>query len=258
MTGLPIILTEFAPNATYEGENTVLMLQTARYLVKNFQRAVMSQKISSFVEYFANPFETLAERSIISNVNDLLDLEHLRRILKFNAVYSISVAAQKLQEGKAKGLHDKENWDNHAGIALVEAAFPHFYFWNFTNSTEVVFNTKNEKVKTILHKLTVLYGICKIAERPMGLFESGYFAAEQFKHLREARERLLAELRPEAAALAEVFFHHDNTLKTAIGLKGGNAYDNLFDWAQNKNNVNKPGVHQAMRKTIKEGLQAKL
>jgi acyl-CoA oxidase len=234
------------------------MLQTARYLLKSFQRAAMSQKISPFVEYLANPFETLAERSIITNINDLLDLEHLRRILKFNAVYAISVAAQKLQEGNAKGIHDKENWDNHAGVALVEAAFAHFYLWNFSNSMEVVFNTKNESVKKILNKLTTFYGICKIAERPIGLFESGYFAAEQFKHLREARERLLADLRPEAAALTEVFFHHDNTLKTAIGLKGGNAYENLFDWVQNKNNVNKPGVHQTMRKTILEGLKAKL
>lgn len=218
----------------------------------------MSQKISSFVNYLSNPFETLGERSIISNVDDLLNLENLRRILKFNAVYAISVAAQKLQEGQSKGLHDKETWDNHAGVALVEAAFAHFYYWNFSNSVEVVFNSRNEALRKILTTLTAFYALSKIAERPIGLFESGYFASDQFKHLREARERLLAELRPEAAGLTETFFHHDNTLKTAIGLRGGKAYENLFDWAQNKNNVNKPGVHQTMRKTILEGLHAKL
>lgn len=38
---------------TYEGENTVLLLQTARYLVKSWKQATSGQQLSGTIQYLS-------------------------------------------------------------------------------------------------------------------------------------------------------------------------------------------------------------
>lgn len=45
-SGLPQIMTEYSPTATYEGENTILLLQTARYLLKNYNRLNKNKQLT--------------------------------------------------------------------------------------------------------------------------------------------------------------------------------------------------------------------
>lgn len=50
-SGLPQIMTEFSPTATYEGENTILLLQTARYLLKNYNRLNKNKELTPMTKY---------------------------------------------------------------------------------------------------------------------------------------------------------------------------------------------------------------
>lgn len=43
-SGLPAIVNEYYPNPTHEGENTVMYLQAARYVMKCFGRSVLQKK----------------------------------------------------------------------------------------------------------------------------------------------------------------------------------------------------------------------
>jgi len=49
-SGIPSILTESSPQATYEGENTVMQLQMARYLIKSLNKATKGQTVNESVE----------------------------------------------------------------------------------------------------------------------------------------------------------------------------------------------------------------
>lgn len=50
----------------------------------------------------------------------------------------------------------------------------------------------------------------------------------------------------------EAFAYSDNNLHTAIGRSDGKVYETLFDWAKNKNDVNKPENQERIREeTIK-------
>jgi hypothetical protein len=51
------------------------------------------------------------------------------------------------------------------------------------------------------------------------------------KLIREARELLLLELRPDALALVEAWHFNDNTLKSAIGSSKGIVYEELLNIA---------------------------
>lgn len=56
----------------------------------------------------------------------------------------------------------KEAWDNYAGINLVEASTAHIEYFTFTSFLEMIVETSNEKVKEVLIKLCLLYGLQKL------------------------------------------------------------------------------------------------
>lgn len=53
-SGFPDIYKMITPGQTYEGENTVLYLQTARYLIKTWQKILEGSKITKTVSYLKN------------------------------------------------------------------------------------------------------------------------------------------------------------------------------------------------------------
>ena len=258
-SGIPGILQEFSPMATYEGENTVLLLQTARYLVKQLNRIAKNKPISPFMDYIKNFQEDLQETCQVKDTKELFCPEILRKILRFNSIYRISQAGQKLMAGMTtEGLSAKDAWDKHAGIFLCEAAIAHTNYFTYLVFLEKTFPVHSEKVKTVLMRLNCLYGINRILEKPNALFESGYMNGEQFRMVRQAKMELLEKLRPDALGLVEVFLFSDNSLKSALGREDGKAYETLWDWMKNKNKMNAPGVHKQLMAELKSGLQPAL
>ncbi|XP_037545806.1 peroxisomal acyl-coenzyme A oxidase 1 [Nematolebias whitei] len=79
-SALPDIYVEFTPTCTYEGENTVMMLQTARYLVKSYRQAKAGQQLSGIVSYLNESQDrrlqphAVAARPPVVDVNDLSSL----------------------------------------------------------------------------------------------------------------------------------------------------------------------------------------
>lgn len=53
-SGLPSTYGFVTAACTYEGENTILLLQTARYLIKNWTQALAGEKLVPSVAYFAD------------------------------------------------------------------------------------------------------------------------------------------------------------------------------------------------------------
>lgn len=60
-SGIPQMLNEYAPNNTHEGENTVMYIQTARYILKSYIGHLTKNKpLTDSVKYLAD-FPSLTE-----------------------------------------------------------------------------------------------------------------------------------------------------------------------------------------------------
>ena len=247
-------LQEYAPNATYEGENTVMLLQTSRYLMKNLKKVDDGKTVSDFVGYLRDYNEEIKNICLAKEEIEFHDQEVLRKILRYDAIFKVFEARQKLMDGVSKDLSGKDSWDKHAGIDLVESAMAHINYFTFLTFADEVAKVSNEKVKAVLLRLLNLFAVNRILEKPKGLFESGYLNVEQFRILRNIKNELLKSLRNDALGLVEAFLFSDNALASALGQSDGKVYETLWDWMKNKNKMNEPGVHKKLMKQLRSGL----
>lgn len=257
-SGIPGMISEFTPNVTYEGENTVMILQTARYLIKNLKKLDEGKKITPFLTYLTNYKTDVTERCAISNETDFHDQEIWRKILKYNAIFRILEARNKISQGLEEGLSAKDVWDKKAGNSLAEAAIAHINYFTFVASSEKVDGVKNEKLKVVLQRLEVLFAVNRVLEKPQALFESGYLTGAQFRLIGETKNSLLEKLKSDALGLVEAFLFSDNSLRSALGREDGKVYETLWDWMRNKNKLNQEGVHKALMKELRTGFKGAL
>lgn len=117
---------------------------------------------------------------------------------------------------------------------------------------KIYLKTKNERARAVLIKLLLLYGVEKIVERSSSFYEMGVISSSTLKNIQNLREKLLAELRPDALTIVESFEYDDNTLHSAIGAADGNVYERLMDWSKNYNVVNKEEVRKELVEEIKK------
>jgi len=252
-SGFTNLYAELSTNPTHEGENSVMVLQTARYLVKALETLRNGKRLPEIVEYLSDLDKVIGgEAKLKAESVENLCLTTLLEIMRANAAYLVFSAGNVLMEGAQEGGF-KESWDKKAGLDLQEAARGHIYYYSFKAfKDKVEREVKAENLKRVLERLCGLYALDKLVRYPQGLFESGYLNAEQFKLLKKKRNLLLEELRPDAIGLVDAFGYNDNTLRTAIGTYDGNVYENLWKWANTYNDFNKTNWKETWEKYIKD------
>lgn len=226
------------PQPTFEGENTVMALQTARYLVKCLQKLQKNKEISENVDYLTKLNEILSISRCGARRADDFDNNLVFDLVKVNAAYLVYVAGKNLAK-KGAEVGFKAAWDTKVGINLIEAARAHIVQYTFRSFFNNLNNIKCPKLKGALSNLCTLYGIEQLLKHPLGLIESGYIESKQFTMLRERKEELLTLIRPYALNLVEGFDIPDNSLKTAIGARDGKPYETLWEWVNKYNEFNK-------------------
>ncbi|CAI9571059.1 unnamed protein product [Staurois parvus] len=78
-SGIPDIYVTFTPACTYEGENTVMMLQTARFLFKSYTAAISGERLGGMISYLNDvPSRHVQPQPLAGwsqiDINDLLSL----------------------------------------------------------------------------------------------------------------------------------------------------------------------------------------
>lgn len=103
---------------TYEGENTVLLLQTARYLIKVWGLAMIKQKVPPTVQYLKDYVTKIGQREQWNGTPS-----GILKALKAAASGKIGLAYKHIEERKK--FCSAEEAMNQTGIELVQAAELH-------------------------------------------------------------------------------------------------------------------------------------
>jgi len=239
-SGLPKIYVQTTAACTYEGENTVLFLQTARYLVKIYQQMRSGKEVVegsvSYLQRSGNERSTL---------RDPLTVEALLDAYRHRAMRLIGRCVDRLARLQAEGRDWHDAW-NMSSVDLVKAAEAHCQVYVCETFAERLTYSSDENVLVVLHQLFQLFTLTGINNSAVDFVEDGYMSTAQLELVRASVLTLLSVIRPNAVALVDAFDFTDHLLQSTLGRYDGNVYENLYKWALNSP-LNTTDVHEAVK-----------
>ncbi|XP_076984969.1 peroxisomal acyl-coenzyme A oxidase 2 isoform X2 [Tamandua tetradactyla] len=262
LSGLPSLVTKVTASCTYEGENTVLYLQMARFLVKNYLQAQVtpgstSQKsLPQSVTYLTMP--SLA-RCPAQQAADFLCPELYTTAWAHVAVRLIKDSVHHLQTLTQSGADRHEAW-NQTTVLYLQAAKAHCYYLTVKSFTEALEKLESEpEIQQVLKRLCDLYALHGMLTNAGDFLHDGFLTGAQADMARTAYLDLLRLIRKDAILLTDAFDFTDQCLNSALGCYDGNVYERLFEWAQKSptNTQGNPAYEKYIRPLL-QGWRSKL
>ncbi|CAD5123903.1 DgyrCDS12210 [Dimorphilus gyrociliatus] len=242
-SGLSNLYVDHLPVVTVEGENTILYLQVARYILKKVSSfALKGEGLPPSLQYVSEP------------TNGPISIETLTglcKILQIRSSFQAKRVAEKFQNLLMSGENQGIAW-NKCSQELVNAAKAHvecigadMFMRAFQKSSTIY-----PDLVPMLEKLLKVYFYQRILEGAIDYVESGAVTIKNLDVIRERHCEYLTSLRKDVIPLVDAFDMEDEQLKSAIGCYDGWAYDRLYNEAQ-ISPLNKLQVQPAFQKYIK-------
>ncbi|XP_062137756.1 probable peroxisomal acyl-coenzyme A oxidase 1 [Drosophila sulfurigaster albostrigata] len=238
---------------TYEGEYTVLLLQTARFLQRQYVDGLKRRVLPPSVTYLRN-----ATRLSWSNSNLL---ENVARALEISATEQVRDAWQWQQTQRKHGQHTQEQATNLAGRRLISAASLHGHVYLVRNSINQLKQLQSGQLKPelleVLQQLIELF-VLDTWQRQLGaVLKWNNISGRQLQQVEQRYEQLLQQLRPNAVAVVDGFDFHDRVLGSTLGCYDGRVYERLMEHARG-NPLNQESVNRSYHTHLRPLMQAKL
>ena len=256
-SGFPYLYGESSAAVTYEGDNTVLLLQTARFLIKMRKRVLAEPSYSP-----PTNLSYLAKSSFRPEQLNFTSAHHQLRLYSGMVRGSVDKAMARVREGESKGL-DYFDATNAAAIELIQCAEAHTYFVMVKSFIESLDKLDVRDVsfenQGMLRCLSNIFSLHYMLERSGAFMESGVLFRSDLEDLRNVFVSLLQAVRPEAVSLVDAFDFPDYILRSVLGRKDGDVYNAMWEWAQlNPRNKHRGGVHPVYKKYTKQLIKSKL
>lgn len=238
LSGLPNLFASYVQNVTWEGDNNVMYLQSARYLIKALGGGAGEAGGGGSAAYLAHAGTEAAARSSVSCPQDWRVPRHAVAALRSATARLALVAERALrQAGNGAIVFEGAPWNNTTS-ELIRVARAHSCLVVHQTLVESVdaaaaSGLLSPPVLSVLHALTSLHCVTLLEEEYSGaLLEAGHVNAQQVEWLRGQKRALVRELRGDAVALVDSFGYEDYLLNSAIGRKDGDVYTALLEAAK--------------------------
>lgn len=231
--------------ATYEGETTVMLLQTARFLIKAWNLALRGKSLTPTVAYLAkvkNGKTPAFNRSIPGIV----------QAFQFASGKMIQIANEKIEAKKKTGMSHEEAV-NGASIELARAAEMHCRAFliesGYLSITELVKNMSRELGKVLLD-LIELYAVDSVLRNMAHLLRFVNISEDDVANIQGRLESALGRIRLNAVGIVDSFDFPDKLLSSTLGSYDGNVYERLFEEAM-KSPLNQEPVNKSFELYLK-------
>ncbi|XP_045771180.1 probable peroxisomal acyl-coenzyme A oxidase 1 [Maniola jurtina] len=252
-SNLPLTYGLVTAACTYEGENTVMLLQTARYLVKAWQQAAAGNSLPPTVAYLG---ELRAGRRSPPWDNTI---EGIVKGFHMVASGKIGICVAQIEKRQNNGMSYEDAW-NMTSIQLASASEAHcraMLLSTYYKENEKQVKTVSPALRQVLLQLCDLYVVYWALQRIGDLLRFTSISERDIEQLQNWYEDLLVKVRPNAVGLVDAFDIRDEILNSALGAYDGRAYERLMEEAM-KSPLNAEPVNQSFHKYLKPLMQGKL
>ncbi|RNA34484.1 peroxisomal acyl-coenzyme A oxidase 1 isoform X2 [Brachionus plicatilis] len=237
-SGLSQIIQEADAACTYEGDNVVLLLQTARYLLKCAQKG-----ISPHLEF--NNFNDVKNSNIYKQFSEYLSFFH-----RLYEELSNEVTGKLFKLVKEDRMAPLDAW-NCCSFQLTDIARVYIEIFILNSNLLCVYKNGLIENQRALSDLMELYILYSITDNYSGNFlRMNILKPETLNQFKEKMLDLLPIIRKNAVALVDSFDLLDSNLCSSLGAYDGRAYERLLDFAR-KSQFNEKEVHEVFHKYLK-------
>jgi len=194
---------------TFEGDNTVLLLQVAKGLLSDFKQEFEDMNFFGLLRHLAGRASTT-----LSELNPVItrktDAEHLRDpefqqgAFEYRERKLLRAVAQDLK-ARIDGGQDSFEAFMACQLGLVELAQAHGERLVLDAFIEGIAACDDPELIEVLQPLRSLYALHRIAADRGWFLENGYLEGAKSQAIRQEVETLCAEVRPHAEALVDAF-----------------------------------------------------
>ncbi|KAJ8555099.1 hypothetical protein K7X08_001597 [Anisodus acutangulus] len=253
-SGLPELFAVYVPACTYEGDNVVLQLQVARFLMKTVSQLGSGKKPVGTIAYMGRIEHLMQCHSDVKQAKDWLKPSAILEAFEARAARMSVACAQNLikfdnpEEGFAELAAD-----------LVEAAVAHCQLIVVSKFIEKLQqNIPGKGIKQQLEVLCGIYSLFLLHKHHGDFLGTGYITSKQASLANEQLRALYSQLRPNAISLVDAFNYTDHYLDSILGRYDGNVYPKLYEAAW-KDPLNESdvadGFHDYIRPIIKQQMR---
>ncbi|ETN61709.1 acyl-CoA oxidase [Anopheles darlingi] len=239
---------------TYEGENTVLLLQTARYLVKVWNQAIKGQPLGPTVQYLANFIQNKTNRHPwIDTVPGIVKALHTV------AAGKLRLAFEHIEQRKKAG-YTHEEAVNLTALELTQTADAHcraFLVQSAYEMIEKLCQTATAPFAKVMRSICELYAYNEAIESIGSLVRFTTISESDINRLQVKLEQTLLAIRPNAVSIVDAFAIPDVLLGSPLGAYDGNVYEKLYEEAK-KSPLNQEPVNKSFHLYLKPFMRSSL
>ncbi|KAA8522204.1 hypothetical protein F0562_012877 [Nyssa sinensis] len=226
-SGLPELFAVYVPACTYEGDNTVLLLQVARFLVKTLSQLGSGKQPVGTTAYMGQVEHLMQCHCNVQKAEDWLKPAVILEAFEARSA-RMSVACAK---NLSKFTNPEEGFAELSGD-LVEAAIAHCQLIIVSKFIEKLQqDIPGKGVKQQLGVLCNIYALFLLHKHQGDFLSTGCITPKQAYLANEQLRALYSQARPNAIALVDAFNYTDHYLGSILGCYDGNVYPKLYEAA---------------------------
>eukprot|EP00041_Stephanoeca_diplocostata_P030742 m.938171 g.938171 ORF g.938171 m.938171 type:complete len:669 (-) comp23816_c0_seq4:379-2385(-) len=245
-SGIAKMAPDFSEWVTVEGEQVILSLQCARFLLKAVQDVLDGKTVAATAQYLGEKFSGPVDFESATGIMQLFRARSIKLVGRLHREYHKKVAT---------GVSSDVAWNECAWLAYraSEAHVSYVMLQNNHLAIEKYFADASQAgVKLVMLHLLRLWTLQCMTEN------GGDFVGILTEHDMETLDaevgRMLKLIRPDVVALVDSFGFLDAQLKSAIGGYDGMVYDKIYSEAKLNPLNNKSGGRMVGWDTLSEVL----
>ncbi|XP_024394934.1 peroxisomal acyl-coenzyme A oxidase 1 [Physcomitrium patens] len=224
-SGLPELYAAYVPACTYEGDNTILLLQVARFLLKTLSQVSKVRPVGT-AAYLGNIKQLSTQNCKVSQGHDWLNTSVLLEAFEARSARQAAAVALRLAKGSGSEAEFQENTPE-----LVESARAHCQLILVSKFIEQLQTGTPEGIRKQLEVLCYTYAFSQLIDNAGDFLATGYVTGNQIALAKEELKHMFDKIRPNAVALVDAFDHTDDYLGSALGRYDGDVYTHLYKGA---------------------------
>lgn len=226
---LGALLNDTDVTQTFEGENHVLIQQTAKFLLDAI-RDIYKGKVNTYETatwLTINP--VMEEKCSITEKENFCSFENLKFLLEHRANLALQEAALKLQENVGTSPDLFTAWNNTQVFHLQSAAKAYGEVYCLAEAKKAWNNCPCENTKAVFKKLIDLWALYRIDEDWGSFRLYDFINSEQYKMVKELIIEKNLELKDEVVSIVDSIAAPDHVHGSPMGAYDGNIYNKFLN-----------------------------